>query len=59
MGYSFWAIVDENDAIVSVMHEKYGEVKAVFKSKDDAENVLKLQGDDSQIRIEEVEVHAA
>ncbi|MGO3414470.1 MAG: hypothetical protein ACTIMC_12135 [Kluyvera intermedia] len=59
MGYSFWAIVDEDDAIVSVMHEKYGEVKAVFKAKDDAENVLKLQGDDSQLRIEEVEVHAA
>jgi hypothetical protein len=59
MDYSFWAIVDEEDAIVSVMHEKYGEVKAVFRAKDDAENALKLQGDASQLRIEEVEIHSA
>jgi hypothetical protein len=59
MDYSFWAIVDDDDAVVSVMHEKYGEVKAVFKAKKDAENVLTLQDDASQLRIEKVEIHSA
>ncbi len=59
MDYSFWAIVDEEDAIVSVIHEKYGEVKAVFRAKDAAENAIKLQGDSSQLRIEKVEIHSA
>ncbi|WP_370607283.1 hypothetical protein [Citrobacter werkmanii] len=59
MDYSFWAIVDEEDAIVSVIHEKYGEVKAVFRVKDAAENAIKLQGDSSQLRIEKVETHSA
>lgn len=59
MDYSFWAIVDEEGAIVSVIHEKYGEVKAVFRAKDAAENAIKLQGDSSQLRIEKVEIHSA
>lgn len=59
MNYSFWAIVDEDDAIVSVMHEEYREVKAVFRTKADAANALELQEDASQLRIEEVEIHSA
>lgn len=33
LNYDFYAIVDDEDAIVSVMHPKYGEMKAVFADK--------------------------
>lgn len=38
--YQFWAIVDEDEAVVSVTHEKYGETKAVFESLELAQNCL-------------------
>ncbi len=35
--YMFYAIIDDEDGLVSVAHEKYGEVKAVFRTKEDAQ----------------------
>lgn len=59
MEYSFWAIIDEEDAVVSVIHEKYGEVKAVFKTKEDAEKAIELNARDPRLHIEEVEIRSA
>lgn len=59
MDYSFFAIVDEEDAVVSVMHEKYGEIKAVFREKGVAEEALSMQKDNAVLRIEEVEIVSA
>ena len=40
--YMFYAIIDDEDGIVSVAHEKYGEVKAVFRTKEDAQRAIDL-----------------
>jgi len=42
--YTFWAVVDENDDIVSVEHPVWGDLKAVFGNKEDAENALSVSG---------------
>ncbi|EMT5580100.1 hypothetical protein N8Q91_08070 [Enterobacter hormaechei subsp. steigerwaltii] len=54
--YAFYAIIDDEDAIVSVGHEKYGEVKAVFRTKEDAQRTIDLQDDASGLRIEKCEI---
>lgn len=59
MDYSFFAIVDEEDAVVSVMHEKYGEIKAVFREKSVAEEALSMRKDISGLRVEEVQIASA
>lgn len=38
--YTFWAVVDENDDIVSIEHPVWGDLKAVFGNKEDAEAAL-------------------
>lgn len=55
--YSFWAIVDEEDAVVSVLHAKYGEVKAIFPTAELARKALEIQDDSSGLRVEGCEVH--
>lgn len=42
--YTFWAVVDENDDIVSVEHPVWGDLKAVFGNKEDAEAALSTSG---------------
>lgn len=42
--YTFWAVVDENDDIVSVEHPVWGDLKAVFGNKEDAEAALSASG---------------
>lgn len=32
----YWAVIDSNDSVVTIDTEKFGYVKAVFGSKDDA-----------------------
>lgn len=54
--YAFYAIIDDEDAIVSVGHEKYGEVKAVFRTKEDAKRAIELQDDANGLRIEKCEI---
>lgn len=54
--YAFYAIIDDEDAIVSVGHEKYGEVKAVFRTKEDAQRAIELQDDTNGLRIEKCEI---
>ncbi|EDT7006384.1 hypothetical protein AIE34_002465 [Salmonella enterica subsp. enterica] len=54
--YAFYAIIDDEDAIVSVGHEKYGEVKAVFRTKEDAQRAIYLQDDANGLRIEKCEI---
>ncbi|WP_270491110.1 hypothetical protein [Enterobacter ludwigii] len=54
--YAFYAIIDDEDAIVSVGHEKYGEVKAVFRTKEDAQRAIELQDDKNGLRIEKCEI---
>lgn len=49
--YMFYAIIDDEDGIVSVAHEKYGEVKAVFRTKEDAQRAIDLQDDENGLRI--------
>lgn len=39
--YTFWVIVDEEEDIVSVEHPAWGELKAVFANKEQAEDALK------------------
>lgn len=55
MNYSFWVLAD-NDGIVSVKHNKYVEVKAVFPTLELAKAALELQGPNSGLTIEEVEI---
>jgi hypothetical protein len=54
--YAFYAIIDDEDAIVSVGHEKYGEVKAIFRTKEDAQRAIELQDDKNGLRIEKCEI---
>lgn len=54
--YAFYAIIDDDDAIVSVGHEKYGEIKAVFGTKEDAQKAIELQDDANGLRIEKCEI---
>lgn len=54
--YMFYAIIDDEDGIVSVAHEKYGEVKAVFRTKEDAQRAIDLQDDDNGLRIRKCEI---
>lgn len=54
--YAFYAIIDDEDAIVSVVHDKYGEIKAVFSTKEDAQRTIDLQDDASGLRIEKCEI---
>lgn len=42
--YTFWAVADENDDIVSVEHPVWGDLKAVFGNKEDAEAALSASG---------------
>lgn len=42
--YTFWAIVDENEDIVSVEHPVWGDLKAVFGNEQYAENALSVSG---------------
>ena len=55
MNYSFWVLAD-SDGIVSVKHNTYVEVKAVFPTPELAKAALELQGSDSGLTIEEVEI---
>lgn len=54
--YMFYAIIDDEDRLVSVAHEKYGEVKAVFRTKEDAQRAIDLQDDDNGLRIRKCEI---
>lgn len=54
--YMFYAIVDDEDGLVSVAHEKYGEVKAVFRTKEDAQRAIDLQDDENGLRIRKCEI---
>ncbi|HCJ9342494.1 TPA: hypothetical protein NV905_003618 [Escherichia coli] len=54
--YMFYAIIDDEDGIVSVAHEKYGEVKAVFRTKEDAQRAIDLQDDENGLRIRKCEI---
>lgn len=54
--YAFYAIIDDEDAIVSACHDKYGEIKAVFRTKEDAQRTIDLQDDASGLRIEKCEI---
>ncbi|MCQ1922149.1 hypothetical protein [Escherichia coli] len=52
----FYAIIDDEDGLVSVAHEKYGEVKAVFRTKEDAQRAIDLQDDENGLRIRKCEI---
>ncbi|CTT67097.1 hypothetical protein ABL386_004395 [Escherichia coli] len=54
--YMFYAIIDDEDGLVSVAHEKYGEVKAVFRTKEDAQRAIDLQDDENGLRIRKCEI---
>ena len=54
--YMFYAIIDDEDGLVSVAHEKYGEVKAVFRTKEDAQRSIDLQDDENGLRIRKCEI---
>ncbi|EOC1092573.1 hypothetical protein AAAW42_004129 [Cronobacter sakazakii] len=54
--YMFYAIVDDEDGLVSVAHEKYGEVKAVFRTKEDAQRAIDLQDDENGLRIRKCKI---
>lgn len=45
--YTFWVIVDENDDIVSVEHPVWGDLKAVFGDKGDADTALSISDKES------------
>ncbi|VEC00008.1 Uncharacterised protein [Cedecea lapagei] len=57
--YEFYAIVDEDDGVVSVRHEKYGEIKAIFRSYVEASNALELQDSKGRLRVEPCEIVSA
>lgn len=54
--YVFYAILDREGAIVSVDHEKYGELKAIFRTYEDAERAIELQNEYTGLHIEKCEV---
>lgn len=54
--YMFYAIIDDEDGLVSVAHEKYGEVKAAFRTKEDAQRAIDLQDDENGLRIRKCEI---
>lgn len=54
--YMFYAIIDDEDGLVSVAHEKYDEVKAVFRTKEDAQRAIDLQDDENGLRIRKCEI---
>ncbi|EJO9549684.1 hypothetical protein NU260_004299 [Cronobacter sakazakii] len=54
--YMFYAIIDDEDGLVSVAHEKYGEVKAVFRTKEDAQRAIDLQDDENGLRIRKCKI---
>ncbi|EIZ9495664.1 hypothetical protein SNN52_003757 [Cronobacter sakazakii] len=54
--YMFYAIIDDEDGLVSVAHEKYGEVKAVFRTKEDAQRAIDLQDDEKGLRIRKCKI---
>lgn len=42
--YQFYAIIDEDDAVVTVLHEKYGQTKAVFETLELAQACIEKCG---------------
>lgn len=56
LNYDFYAIVDDEDAIVSVMHPKYGEMKAVFADKKLAVATIEMQESQDGLRVEKCEI---
>ena len=54
--FYFYAIVDDEDAIVSVTHQKYGEMKAVFADKKLAVATIEMQESQDGLRVEKCEI---
>lgn len=54
--FDFYAIVDDEHAIVSVTHQKYGEMKAVFSDEKLAFKALEMQKCQRGLRVEKCEI---
>lgn len=54
--FDFYAIVDDEYAIVSVTHPKYGEMKAVFADKKLAVATIEMQDSQDGLRVEKCEI---
>lgn len=55
--FTFYAVISRGDGgLVSVAHDKYTEVKAIFPSKELAENCIAKQTEPDGFQIRSVEI---